>query len=96
MFKWYSKATKCYVYMNDVSIEAPDTDMDILLYSAPWESAFRRSTWFTREWTLQELLASPSVEFFSAEGLSWSDVEALGSPTSLQECQRMYNVRWLF
>jgi hypothetical protein len=34
-----------------------------------WESAFRSSRWFTRGWTLQELLAPSlgSVEFFSQE-----------------------------
>jgi hypothetical protein len=30
-----------------------------------WESAFRSSRWFTRGWTLQELLAPTTVEFFS-------------------------------
>ncbi|KAG4420608.1 hypothetical protein IFR04_006315 [Cadophora malorum] len=33
-----------------------------------WESAFRDSLWFTRGWTLQELLAPRSVEFFSYDG----------------------------
>ena len=33
----------------------------------PWESNFRKSRWFTRGWTLQELLAPTLVEFFSQE-----------------------------
>ncbi|PVH90957.1 hypothetical protein DM02DRAFT_620772 [Periconia macrospinosa] len=33
-----------------------------------WEESFRNSAWFTRGWTLQELIASQSVEFFSSEG----------------------------
>jgi hypothetical protein len=32
-----------------------------------WEPDFRRSKWFTRGWTLQELLGPVSVEFFSRE-----------------------------
>ncbi|KAF2466664.1 uncharacterized protein BDR25DRAFT_359180, partial [Lindgomyces ingoldianus] len=36
--------------------------------SDPWELEFQRSRWFTRGWTLQELLAPSSVEFFSQEG----------------------------
>ena len=32
-----------------------------------WETAFRNSRWFTRGWTLQELLAPHSVELFSQE-----------------------------
>lgn len=34
---------------------------------SPWHSAFRKSLWFTRGWTLQELIAPTSVEFFSRE-----------------------------
>ncbi|KAF2034797.1 hypothetical protein EK21DRAFT_97419 [Setomelanomma holmii] len=42
-----------------------------------WKLAFRRSRWFTRGWTLQELLAPILVEFFSAEG------ERLGEKKSM-------------
>jgi ankyrin repeat protein len=38
-----------------------------------WKLAFRRSRWFTRGWTLQELLAPTSVEFFSIEGKRLGD-----------------------
>jgi hypothetical protein len=66
MFRWYQKAARCYVYLSDVSIlkrKASDTSTE-----CTWESAFRASKWFTRGWTLQELLAPRSVEFFSREG----------------------------
>jgi hypothetical protein len=43
-----------------------------------WEAAFRSSRWFTRGWTLQELLAPSIVEFFSQE---W---EKLGDKISLK------------
>ena len=55
MFRWYQEAARCYVYLADVTTP----------YS---RTAFRRSRWFTRGWTLQELLAPTSVEFFSADG----------------------------
>jgi hypothetical protein len=32
------------------------------------DSQLRQSRWFTRGWTLQELLAPPSIDFFSLEG----------------------------
>jgi hypothetical protein len=65
MFRWYQNATKCYVYLSDVSRSPSDlADKS----SKPWESTFRRSKWFTRGWTLQELIAPASVEFFSEEG----------------------------
>jgi hypothetical protein len=64
MFRWYRDAAKCYVYLSDVSIYDQDNDSPT---KRPWESAFRKSRWFRRGWTLQELLAPSSVEFFSRE-----------------------------
>jgi hypothetical protein len=39
--------------------------------------AFQQSRWFTRGWTLQELLAPPSLEFFSREGKLLGDKKSL-------------------
>jgi hypothetical protein len=75
MFRWYQNATKCYVYLSDVSRPPFDTDDKS---NEPWESTFRKSRWFTRGWTLQELIAPASVEFFSEEG------EILGNKASLE------------
>ncbi|KNG48588.1 hypothetical protein TW65_04662 [Stemphylium lycopersici] len=75
MFRWYQNATKCYVYLSDVptqKIEAGSTSIKFT-----WESAFRSSRWFTRGWTLQELLAPNIVDFFSQE------CEKLGGKISL-------------
>ena len=74
MFRWYSEAAKCYVYLADVSTEGFDPAASMEL----WEPAFRGSRWFTRGWTLQELIAPISVEFFSA------DCKLLGDKKSLQ------------
>lgn len=76
MYKWYRKSTKCYVYMPDVSVEDCG---DVPPGVSEWQSAFRSSMWFTRGWTLQELIAPAKVEFFSAEG-SW-----LGDKSSLEQ-----------
>ncbi|OCK73382.1 HET-domain-containing protein [Lepidopterella palustris CBS 459.81] len=66
MFRWYYDAAKCYVYLSDVSIgDSVGSDLSL---QRTWKAAFQRSTWFTRGWTLQELVASTSIEFFSAEG----------------------------
>lgn len=73
MFRWYQNAARCYVYLLDVS-----TDEHFLSSQPPWESAFRQSRWFTRGWTLQELLAPLSVEFFSREGKRLGDKASLG------------------
>jgi hypothetical protein len=69
MFRWYKNAKKCYVYLSDVGHTTMNDE---------GESAFKRSRWFTRGWTLQELLAPGSVEFFSKEGVRLGDKESLG------------------
>jgi hypothetical protein len=66
MFQWYRNAAKCYVYLSDVWISERKASDQFSEFT--WESAFRASRWFTRGWTLQELLAPSSVEFFSREG----------------------------
>lgn len=74
MFKWYQRAVKCYVYLSDVSV---GQDVDYTRY--PWESMLRSSRWFTRGWTLQELLAPKTVEFYSVEN------QFLGSKETLED-----------
>jgi hypothetical protein len=61
MFRWYQDSERCYVYLSDVSTDA---DSDLMR----WKPDFRKSRWFTRGWTLQELIAPKSVEFYSQEG----------------------------
>ncbi|USP74304.1 beta transducin-like protein HET-D2Y [Curvularia clavata] len=73
MFHWYRSAIKCYVFLSDVSINA-----DCMSVGPSSELAFRSSRWFTRGWTLQELLAPTVVEFYSQEG------KMLGNKTSLK------------
>jgi hypothetical protein len=65
------------VYLSDVS--TTDCDQNSQFFQFSWESAFRVSRWFTRGWTLQELLAPISVEFFSREGKRLGDKKSLES-----------------
>lgn len=65
MFRWYKSAAKCYVYLIDVKLPAGITVPQE--FQVTWDHAFRRSRWFTRGWTLQELLAPATVDFYSAE-----------------------------
>ena len=75
MFRWYREAAKCYVYLSDVSASSSDETNQSSGFI--WESAFRKSRWFTRGWTLQELIAPVSVEFFSGEGRRLGDKKSL-------------------
>ncbi|KAF1964751.1 HET-domain-containing protein [Bimuria novae-zelandiae CBS 107.79] len=72
MFRWYQNATRCYVYLSDV-LKANRVDGEIA-----WKDAFRTSRWFTRGWTLQELIAPRLVDFFNLKG------ERLGSKLLLE------------
>jgi tetratricopeptide (TPR) repeat protein len=75
MFQWYRNAARCYVFLSDVSLSAGTETAAC----SDWEASFRASAWFTRGWTLQELIASVSVEFFSCEG------QRIGDKTSLNQ-----------
>jgi hypothetical protein len=77
MFQWYRKAAKCYVYLSDISKTDYDDNGD--LSWTRFISAFKKSSWFTRGWTLQELIASTSVIFFS------SDCKLLGDKISMEQ-----------
>jgi hypothetical protein len=77
MFSWYKSAARCYVCLPDV--EVPPDVTDPSAYKITWIHAYKRSRWFTRGWTLQELLAPPIVDFFSKEG------KKLGSKISLEK-----------
>lgn len=68
MFEWYRRAGVCYAHLADVG-----RDDDPVAHS----SAFRRSKWHTRGWTLQELIAPDSLVFLA------QDWEPLGTKHSL-------------
>ncbi|KAL2072869.1 hypothetical protein VTL71DRAFT_12212 [Oculimacula yallundae] len=76
MFRWYRHSSKCYVYLSDVLTEDDPDDQDAQS-SQSWELAFSNSKWFTRGWTLQELIAPPSVEFFSSSGVRLGNKQSL-------------------
>jgi hypothetical protein len=62
MFQWYYKAAICYAYLSDVKRISDDIS---------------GSRWFTRGWTLQELIAPRNVVFFTSK---W---ELIGTKKSL-------------
>lgn len=59
MYSWYANSTVCFAFLHDV-----DGNEDPFLD----RSTFRESRWFTRGWTLQELIAPSTVTFVSS---SW-------------------------
>ncbi|EME40495.1 hypothetical protein DOTSEDRAFT_116548, partial [Dothistroma septosporum NZE10] len=57
MYRWYRNALVCYVFLMDLPQE--DAQMDTV-------SALSLCRWFTRGWTLQEMVASKHVRFYGA------------------------------
>jgi hypothetical protein len=55
MFQWCKAAAHCYVYLSDLR---PGT---------PAEGGLGACRWFTRGWTLQELIAPKEVQFYDQE-----------------------------
>lgn len=74
MFRWYQAVVRCYVYLSDVAVRLRDGQV----VNVEWESAFRNSRWFTRGWTLQELLAPKIVDFYSRDHVRLGDKRSLG------------------
>lgn len=64
IWQYYTRARVCYVHLADVH-DTPKTNPE-----SPG-SAFRRSRWFTRGWTVPEMLAPFFVRFYDA---SWKYV----------------------
>jgi hypothetical protein len=69
MFRWYENSEVCYAYLQDVP---SGTD----IYKQ--DSAFRKSRWFTRGWTLQELLAPRLIHFYDSSWMLISQIYAKG------------------
>jgi hypothetical protein len=69
MYKWYQNAHICYVYLEDFYTSS--------VIDIPEE--FEDSRWFTRGWTLQELIAPEVVESYNN---SWVEI---GTRFNLQQ-----------
>jgi hypothetical protein len=88
MFCWYCNTSRCYVYLLDV--HSPPLGTNAAFNLQLWDLEFWKSRWFTRGWTLQELLAPHSIEFFSSKCVQLGDKNELkhaiqgitGIPTS--------------
>jgi len=65
MYYYYEQAEICLAYLQDVDDATPPTNPDSPDFNT---SQFCQSAWFTRGWTLQELLAPQSLVFFTS---SW-------------------------
>ncbi|RPD58286.1 HET-domain-containing protein [Lentinus tigrinus ALCF2SS1-7] len=73
MFAWYRHADECIAFLQDVD-ETEDPYAE--------DSQFRQSRWYTRGWTLQELIAPRRLVFVSK---NWRVIGTKGSLAGLVE-----------
>lgn len=74
MFGWYAASAVCYVYLEDVSwmgrhdsVDYPESNLGV----SEVADALRYARWFSRGWTLQELIAPKHAVFFDQD---WSEI----------------------
>jgi hypothetical protein len=68
MFEWYKQAQICYAFLPNVVKPADANDL---------KSSLRQSRWFTRGWTLQELIAPRHVRFYDSQWQPLGDKDQL-------------------
>ncbi|KAK7462447.1 hypothetical protein VKT23_008046 [Stygiomarasmius scandens] len=78
MYRYYSDSEVCYAYLSDVPSGQDPRD---------GKSVFKKSRWFQRAWTLQELITPSYVVFFDENwmeiGTRWSLRDAVSVITSI-------------
>ena len=84
MYRWYKNAKICYVYLHDVDGSSFPTKQDDAKYpnSNGWPE------WFSRGWTLQEMIAPSEVQFFNENWQHIGDKKTLAlawTPTEITE-----------
>ncbi|KAH7357301.1 hypothetical protein BKA65DRAFT_225114 [Rhexocercosporidium sp. MPI-PUGE-AT-0058] len=76
MFCWYQASAACYALLSDVKVDPNKDIFDSSMAASAGNSLplddtviqeLRSSRWFTRGWTLQELVAPSNVHFYSQE-----------------------------
>ncbi|KAK5990695.1 Vegetative incompatibility protein HET-E-1 [Cladobotryum mycophilum] len=86
MYAWYAAASVCFAYLEDVP--AAESEMGGFR-----KTDVRTSNWFTRGWTLQELIAPKEVIFFNG---NW-DPRPIGTKSSLSDLiQEITQIRKVF
>lgn len=77
MYQWYKDSEVCYAYLDDVSIPRSRRRHRVTrnAFGAIYTKSFQNSKWFTRGWTLQELLAPQKLVFVDQE---WRRIGTLG------------------
>jgi hypothetical protein len=102
MYSWYAGAKICYAYLSDLHRQAGAEPGDMV-------RELEGCRWFTRGWTLQELIAPTRIQFFDANWKLYGsksdlkqalstitriDVEVLDDASSLQGIPAARRMAW--
>ncbi|KAG9232951.1 heterokaryon incompatibility protein-domain-containing protein [Amylocarpus encephaloides] len=94
MYRWYEGAAICYAYLFDAENLRDESPLQE-------SSTFRRSKWFTRGWTLQELIASKDVKKISEDNflqllsyITGVDESVLDGSARLDEISVASRMKW--
>ncbi|KAI9168052.1 HET domain-containing protein [Paramyrothecium foliicola] len=84
MFTWYANASICYAWLSDYDASADES-----------VSGLEKCRWFTRGWTLQELVAPAEVQFYDIRwcmfGTRTTLAQALAAATGIDKRVLAYN-----
>jgi hypothetical protein len=81
MYRWYRKCEVCFAHLEDVSeepkamvtlVEVDSEPVTQLGSPLPTRALFSEARWFTRGWTLQELIAPRTLYFYDS---TWNKIE---------------------
>lgn len=101
MYRWYQEASECYAFLCDVHSQD--------LKATKSQNEFSSSVWFTRGWTLQELLAPKEVIFYNSkweeigcksgidcllQKITTIEADVLCGKTSLADCSIAQKMSW--
>ncbi|KAI6124820.1 heterokaryon incompatibility protein-domain-containing protein [Pisolithus croceorrhizus] len=73
MFHWYKNSQRCYAYLHDTTLFPTKPDNDSFKAFNGWPE------WFSRGWTLQELIAPKDLQFFNKDWKYIDDKQSLAS-----------------
>ena len=79
MYRWYENAQVCYAYLHD----APDSSFPVARNDERYANGWPE--WFSRGWTLQEMIAPSDVQFFYKEWQAIGDKRTFKVACTLKE-----------
>jgi len=82
MYTWYQRSVACYAFLSDVYRNIEDSDGHWITENPDLVQEVMNSRWWTRGWTLQELIAPLAVVFHITGARGWIKI---GSKSSLLE-----------